>query len=679
MTTPTSKPIPSNDVIDLKFNAEKIDEVVNSDVEKYVDRFGVERYTLEGIRKNLSPLGKTYTQEQADAAIKSGDIPNGAFFFIWSDNPDRIADKYQNVGGVAHQIPDSYISNGSLIEYLANAIKEDDSGLAFSFRDEIGASFFDGDNYGGFGSPEVRVESDKLFNDAFEIRQNNIGVLTQEDEQGFIEVIENQAATTEPTPEPPSNSLIERDNKNKLASLVRQSKQLSFDIAGCVWDYSIILMYGQSLASAMEAWRALTLTPREPGNLLMVGQSVRGRSRTGPYIPLGSNAFTDLKAVVQSTGEPTVILSQDEIAALARGDLSEGEGFDVGAVHFWRALQLQLNGMPSNPNRKIVLVNCAVAGRSVEELSKGASTGHYDNRVIPALQNIKMLVDTVSPGATCGLMACMYIGNEWNYLGTRGTTDKDEYKSLLNKLFDDITNDANTGINSIFNVQERPLFITTQTGDVYTRDSTNLSIGTAHIELSNERDNVVCAGPHYHVPSKPGGHRDPNGSRWVGQKIGQVLHNCIDKRLDWFPMQALSATYTGKEILVDHLVMRYPIVFRDTFNAITPTMYSNKGFRVTDAIGEQNITNVRIVADTIIGMTASRDLVPPVYVWYAGETTYQGDGNLFDSDSTTSLYKYEYQANSGQYPEANIPAYVGKPYPLNNPCAAYRIEAIKND
>lgn len=673
------EPNGSSDPRDLFDNAQVFDLLVNSNKTFVIGRTGKNLISWDGMRGLISPLGKTYTKEQAESAIASGEIPNDAFFFIWSDNPDHIADKYQNVGGVAHQIPDSYISNGSLIEYLANAIKEDDSGLAFSFRDEIGASFFDGDNYGGFGSPEVRVESDKLFNDAFEIRQNNIGVLTQEDEQGFIEVIENQATTTEPTPEPPSNSLIERDNKNKLASLVRQSKQLPFDIAGCIWDYCVILMYGQSLASAMEAWRALTLTPREQGNLLMVGQSVRGRSRTGPYVPLGSNAFTDLKAVVQSTGEPTVILSQDEIAALARGDLSEGEGFDVGAVHFWRALQLQLKGIPSNPNRKIVLVNCAVAGRSVEELSKGASTGHYDNRVIPALQNIKMLVDTVSPGATCGLMACMYIGNEWNYLGTRGTTDKDEYKSLLNKLFDDITTDANTGTNSIFNVQERPLFITTQTGDVYTRDSTNLSIGTAHIELSNERDNVVCAGPHYHVPSKPGGHRDPNGSRWVGQKIGQVLHNCIDKRLDWFPMQALSATYTGKEILVDHLVMRYPIVFRDTFNAITPTMYSNKGFRVTDAIGEQNITNVRIVADTIIGMTASRELVPPVYVWYAGETTYQGDGNLFDSDSTTSLYKYEYQADSGQYPEANIPAYVGKPYPLNNPCAAYRIEAIKND
>ncbi|MDQ9547436.1 hypothetical protein RF070_16330, partial [Serratia marcescens] len=100
MTTPTSKPIPSNDVIDLKFNAEKIDEVVNSNAENYFDRFGVERYTLEGIRKNLSPLGKTYTQEQAVAAIASGEIPDGAFFFIWSDDEGAVAEKYQNVGGV---------------------------------------------------------------------------------------------------------------------------------------------------------------------------------------------------------------------------------------------------------------------------------------------------------------------------------------------------------------------------------------------------------------------------------------------------------------------------------------------------------------------------------------------------------------------------------------------------
>ncbi|MGP3074878.1 hypothetical protein ACTVMM_21005, partial [Serratia ureilytica] len=96
-TTPTQKTIPSNDIIDLKFNAEKIDEVVNSDFETYIDRFGIERYTLDGIRKNLAPLGKAYTKEQAASAIASGEIKEGDFFFIWSDNDETIADQYKNI------------------------------------------------------------------------------------------------------------------------------------------------------------------------------------------------------------------------------------------------------------------------------------------------------------------------------------------------------------------------------------------------------------------------------------------------------------------------------------------------------------------------------------------------------------------------------------------------------
>lgn len=100
-TTPTQKPIPSNDIIDLKFNAEKIDEAVNSDSETYIDRFGIERYTLDGIRKNLAPLGKAYTKEQAESAMASGEIKEGDFFFIWSDNDETIADQYKNISGVA--------------------------------------------------------------------------------------------------------------------------------------------------------------------------------------------------------------------------------------------------------------------------------------------------------------------------------------------------------------------------------------------------------------------------------------------------------------------------------------------------------------------------------------------------------------------------------------------------
>ena len=55
-TVPTNNPIPSEDPRDLKFNAGKIDEVVNYDEHYYTDRFGVRRFTIAGFQ---------YTAEEA--------------------------------------------------------------------------------------------------------------------------------------------------------------------------------------------------------------------------------------------------------------------------------------------------------------------------------------------------------------------------------------------------------------------------------------------------------------------------------------------------------------------------------------------------------------------------------------------------------------------------------------
>ncbi|EOL9023614.1 hypothetical protein ACN5QG_003854 [Cronobacter sakazakii] len=67
-TQPTNNPVPSESPRDLKFNAGKIDEFVTSLVTTYVDRFGNEHYTIEG----LNQLAR-----QAIAAF--GWIPVGTF------------------------------------------------------------------------------------------------------------------------------------------------------------------------------------------------------------------------------------------------------------------------------------------------------------------------------------------------------------------------------------------------------------------------------------------------------------------------------------------------------------------------------------------------------------------------------------------------------------------------
>ncbi|ENN8392408.1 sialidase family protein [Serratia marcescens] len=122
----TGNPVGPNgsaDPRDLYDNAQAMDLLLNSIIDKTTGRIGNELITWAGLVKNLSPLGKAYTKEQADAAIASGEIPNDAFFFIWSNDEKTIADQYQNSNGVATPTGKN-IKSGEFIDLLAKTISE---------------------------------------------------------------------------------------------------------------------------------------------------------------------------------------------------------------------------------------------------------------------------------------------------------------------------------------------------------------------------------------------------------------------------------------------------------------------------------------------------------------------------------------------------------------------------
>lgn len=122
----TGNPVGPNgsaDPRDLYDNAQVMDLLINSIIDKTTGRIGNELITWAGLVKNLSPLGKAYTKEQADAAISSGELPNDAFFFIWSNDEKTIADQYQNLNGVATPTGKS-IKSGDYIDSLAKAIDD---------------------------------------------------------------------------------------------------------------------------------------------------------------------------------------------------------------------------------------------------------------------------------------------------------------------------------------------------------------------------------------------------------------------------------------------------------------------------------------------------------------------------------------------------------------------------
>lgn len=66
MTTPTDTPVPSNAVADLLFNAEKMDQAVNSDADAWTDRMGRSRMTMKAV------------EASAPTAVAARDAAQGA-------------------------------------------------------------------------------------------------------------------------------------------------------------------------------------------------------------------------------------------------------------------------------------------------------------------------------------------------------------------------------------------------------------------------------------------------------------------------------------------------------------------------------------------------------------------------------------------------------------------------
>ena len=88
-TTPTQKSVPSESPIDLKFNAGKIDEFVTSFSQWYVDRFGVQHYTIEGLKQlvlqQIYNLGWNLkgTFQGGGTVTAAGDLLQDTASLIW--------------------------------------------------------------------------------------------------------------------------------------------------------------------------------------------------------------------------------------------------------------------------------------------------------------------------------------------------------------------------------------------------------------------------------------------------------------------------------------------------------------------------------------------------------------------------------------------------------------------
>ncbi len=720
LPTSTDNPVPSTDIRDAVYAGAMLDKVVTSTELTYTDRLGGEHYTVDGIkaegdkvveetRQNLIPLSRQY-MTLAEAQADIANIPEGSSTYVRSQDSSALADEYMNVAGTltatGRRMP-SQAAIQAVLDYISSLIATDDADSPLlTLNDEAGFrlaafglnaiqsnamtaeydEFIDGfvfrDSVGfviqQIGAPLLSsvdsvqpvVEQQRLVTEAFSAESDaDISGFVFRDSVGFVLMNLNGEQSDQNND---GVDDISRRNAANLAAAAAARDEINTRIARPVYDYNILITDGQSLSNGNEGWAALSKDIRATLNINMLGDSVRPKNENGStFTPLNGAEIRSARAVVQDLIAPPDggnLMTDEAVAALPRGANNFGETVDIGAMWMWREMQLQFRGVVTD-ERKIVAVNCGVGGQIIEHLSKGHSWGFY-NRIISAVTQIKAIAD--AEGKTCGVVGFLYLGNEYNYDSTKGgATDRAEYRALLRKLIDDVITDT----TAITGQTEPPLTVLYQTSGSWTRDSTNMSIGEAQLDICAADANVMMASPAYAVTDK-GGHLDANGYRWLGMQFGKVLHRAIDRRQNWRPLQPLSVTLSGTFLRADFLVWSPPLQFRSCYVGSSPTTYAAKGFRVTDDAGDVPVTRVEIVADTVVDITLGRETTGDVYLWYASQTGSNGNGNLFDSDTTVAVANYEFHEGTGQYPESNIPELVNRPYPLNNPCVAFRRQAI---
>lgn len=123
MTTPTQLPIPSNNLLDSRFNFEKLDQIVNSDSSYYTDRFGKQRLTVSGLESLVRVLFEENI-DKSDVVLNSVDALRT--FSPWYDQQIVRLNSYR-VGG--------RIGGGSLYYDASDTTSIDDGMIVFVTQD----------------------------------------------------------------------------------------------------------------------------------------------------------------------------------------------------------------------------------------------------------------------------------------------------------------------------------------------------------------------------------------------------------------------------------------------------------------------------------------------------------------------------------------------------------------
>ncbi len=396
-------------------------------------------------------------------------------------------------------------------------------------------------------------------------------------------------------------------------------------VAGPDFDINHVIAYGQSLSSGWEGWPALSLLPRHDS--LMLGGSVRPRDEAAArWRPVGAAEFRPLTATVQA--QSGRLLTPEEVATLARGDVAMGETVLEAAVNTWRGRML------AAPRRagthRLLASSCGVGGRSLEALSRGAKPELF-NRLRDCAIAAKQAA--AAHGLGYGVTALLFLQGENNSWGIKGATDdRATYKTLLKRFYEDFIADVAIAIAG---QPAPPAMFIYQTGGAYSTDS--VSVAQAQLESALELPGCYLVAPVYPLSDRPSGHLDAHGYHWLGAQFGKVMHRVLTLGEDWKPLHPLGAAIRDKSVVVTFHVPVPPLCWGRPFAGQVMIDIPDRGFTVIDGAGVVPITAVELAGPSQVRITLARALRGAVELRYA-DRRHRGRGSLHDSDADKSAH-----------------------------------------
>lgn len=154
-TIPTQNPVPSEAAKDLKFNSGKIDEFVTSMKNKYIDRFGQEHFTIEGLRWVAQQAISQFGYITLDSFQKGAEItlPNQVL-------RDEVTGEYYRWDGeLPKSVQDGSTPDGSGGVGIGKWLSVGDASLRSELSSITGASLVGTDN-----GNNVQTEINELSN-----------------------------------------------------------------------------------------------------------------------------------------------------------------------------------------------------------------------------------------------------------------------------------------------------------------------------------------------------------------------------------------------------------------------------------------------------------------------------------------------------------------------------------